>query len=310
MFALRGKKSDLQQGGDAGSVSRFSMHFVLPWPLRRVARAFAALVSGRVRIPSHLGSVSVVSIFAATGVYGMVLGGHAPYTTETVASAAGFGLNNVRVSGNLETSEIDILQQLGLSGSSSTISLDVREARVRLLMLPWVRDASVRKVYPDTIEVKLNERTAFGVWQHGSDLSLIEENGSVIVPLRDTKFSYLPLFVGRGAEMSAAAFDRQISNWPEIKQRVSAYIRVSNRRWDLKLNNGVLVRLPEENLARAMHVLSTMEDEQSLLERDIAAVDLRLEDRTTVELTAGAAERRAKAVADRAKMLKKQERKI
>nr|WP_306431177.1 cell division protein FtsQ/DivIB [Rhizobium sp. L1K21] len=294
------------EGGFAGSAGRV----VLPWPMRRAVRALAALASGRVTLPRYCGTVALVSFFAATGVYGMVLGGHTANTAEAVTSAAGFGLNNVKVSGNLQTSEIDILQQLGLSGSSSTLGLSVSEARSRLLGLPWVRDAEVRKVYPDTIEVKLDERTAFAIWQHGSDLSLIEENGSVIAPLHDSKFSVLPLFVGQDAETDAAEFERQISNWPEIKSRVKAFIRVSSRRWDLKLDNGVLIKLPEDNLARAMHVLSTLEDDQQLLERDIAAVDLRLEDRTTIELTPDAAERRTKAVAERAKMLKNAERNI
>lgn len=307
MFALKGNRNnEFGEGGVAGSAGRV----VLPWPLRRAVRALTALATGRVSVPRHAGTLALASLFAATGVYGMVLGGHTDEAAEAVTSAAGFGLENVRVSGNQQTSEIDILQQLGLSGSSSTIGLDVRDARNRLLGLPWVRDAEVRKVYPDTIDVKLNERTAFAIWQHGDDLSLIEENGSVIAPLRDSKFSTLPLFVGQDAEVDAADFDRQISNWPDIKSRVKAFIRVAGRRWDLKLDNGVLVKLPEDNLARAMHVLSTMEGEEQLLERDIAAVDLRLEDRTTIELTPDAAARRAKAVAERTKMLKKAERNI
>ena len=44
------------------------------------------------------------------------------------------------------------------------------------------------------------EKTAYGIWQHGSELSLIEKNGTVIAPLRDNKFASLPLFVGRGSE--------------------------------------------------------------------------------------------------------------
>lgn len=310
MFALRGNSGDRRGQGASVASTVAAGRFVLPWPLRRLARVSAALVSGRINFPRHLGTVSALSFLAATGVYGMVVGGHTFATTQAVTSVAGFGLENVRVSGNAETSEIDILQQLGLDGSSSTVGLNVGEARRNLMQLPWVRDAEVRKVYPDTIEVKLNERTAFAIWQHGSELSLIEENGSVIVPLRDAKFSSLPLFVGQDAEVDAADFERQITNWPDIKNRVKAYIRVAGRRWDLKLDNGILVKLPENNLARAMHLLSTMEEDQSLLERDIAAVDLRLSDRTAIELTPDAAERRAKAVAERTKILKKAERNI
>ncbi|MDX3925078.1 MAG: cell division protein FtsQ/DivIB [Shinella sp.] len=278
---------------------------VLPRPLRRIVRFIISLAVGRVHIPRHTGTIAAGAFFAVTGFYGMSLGGHSQDFAQATTAAVGFAIEDVKVSGNRETSEIDILEQLGLDGTTSLVALDVEEARKQLAVLPWVEDVSVRKVYPGTIEIHLREREAFAIWQHGSDLSLIERNGSVIAPLRDNKFSTLPLFVGRDAETAAAEFDEQFSDWPEIKARVKAYVRVASRRWDLRLDNGIIVKLPEHNLPRAMNVLSTMEAEQGLLERDIAAVDLRLEDRTTVRLTEAAAERRKEAVEKRAKELKK-----
>ena len=59
-----------------------------------------------------------------------------------------------------------------------------------------------------------------------------------------------------------------------------------------------------------MAELSDFDRNQQVLERDIVAVDLRLEDRTTVQLTPDAAARRAKAVEARAKELKKAEKAI
>jgi cell division protein FtsQ len=235
----------------------------------------------------------------------MSLGGHSQDFAQATTTAAGFAIDDVKVSGARETSEIDILAQLGLDGTTSLVALDVAEARRKLAELPWVEPVSVRKIYPGTVEITLKERTAFAIWQHGDDLSLIERNGSVIAPLRDNKFSNLPLFVGRDAETAAAAFEKQFDAWPQIKARVRAYVRVAGRRWDLRLDNGIIVKLPEDNIARAMEVLSALEAEQALLERDIAAVDLRLEDRTTIRLTEGAAARRKVVLEQRTKELKK-----
>ncbi len=310
MFALKSRKGSNDSALDALNAHAGDSGRVLPRPLRRAVRHVYGLTSGRVAIPRYAGLASASLLFAATGLYGMVLGGHTLSATQAVASFAGFGLENVRVSGNQETSEIDILQQLELDGSVSLIGLDVAQARQHLLVLPWVRDAEVRKIYPDTVDVKLEERTAFAIWQHGEDLSLIEENGSVIAPLNDSKFTSLPLYVGRDAESAAAEFDKFVSNWPEIKSKVKAYVRVSGRRWDLQLQSGIVVKLPEENVARAMHTLSTMEAEQQLLERDIAAVDLRLEDRTSIQLSADAAARRSKLVEERDRLMVKAERNI
>lgn len=301
MLALSLRKSRVRPAG----FSEPEVGRVLPRPLRRVVRFLVSLAAGRINIPRHIGSVATVLFLGSTGLYGMSLGGHSQDFAQASTTAMGFAIEDVKVSGNRETSEIDILERLGLDGTTSLVALDVKDARAKLADLPWVQDVSVRKVYPGTIEIALKEREAFAIWQHGNDLSLIEKSGSVIAPLRDNKFSSLPLFVGRDAETAAAGFADEFDNWPEIKARVKAYIRVAGRRWDLRLDNGIVVKLPEHNVPRAMDMLAMLEGEEGLLERDIAAVDLRLEDRTTVRLTEGALERRNAAVEQRAKDLKK-----
>nr|WP_092742720.1 cell division protein FtsQ/DivIB [Xaviernesmea oryzae] len=282
--------------------------FVLPRPLRRMTRFLLCLCTGRIHFPAYTGLVSAVALFGATGFYGMHLGGHAQAVAQATTSAAGFAIEDVKIAGNEQTSDIDILQEIGLDGTTSLVALDVETARDQIAKMPWVEHVTVRKVYPRTIEVNLKERKAFGIWQHGTDLSLIEKSGSVIAPLRDNKFAGLPLFVGRDAEAAAAKFYERFSQWPEIQKRVKAYVRIAARRWDLVMDNGVTVKLPEHDLERAMEVLSTMEEGQQLLERDIAAVDLRLEDRTTIQLTAEAAARRQTLLEARNKQLIKLEK--
>src|SRR5687768_2720158 len=87
---------------------------VLPKPLRRVMRFLGSLASGRIDIPRHMGTVSVLAFYAATSGYIFALTGETRDVTQAVTSAAGFAINNVKVSGNAETSEIDILEKIGL----------------------------------------------------------------------------------------------------------------------------------------------------------------------------------------------------
>jgi len=305
LFALIGKRAGEPRSRSQASYIGDEGRRVLPRPLRRAVRFGVALATGRIHIPAHTGTVSAFAFFASIGLYGMSLGGHGHTVAQATTAAVGFAIEDVRVSGNNETSEIDILQLLGLDGTTSLVALDIDAARRKLSELPWVEYAEVRKVYPRTIEVMLKERQAFGIWQHGTELSLIEKSGSVIAPLRDNKFAALPLFVGRDAESAAASFETELAAWPELKTRVRAYVRVASRRWDLHLDNGVVIKLPETNVGKAIEVLARLNAEQGVLERDIASVDLRLEDRTTIQLTAGADERRKVALEARTKALKK-----
>jgi cell division protein FtsQ len=278
---------------------------VLPRPLRRVVRIAVGLCTGRITIPARVGRTAFAVYCLAVVTQGVVAGGHSNAVFQGLTSIAGFAIENVKVSGNSETSEIDILQLLGLDGATSLVALDIDGARRRLAEMPWVETAEVRKIYPATVEIALTERKAYGIWQHGTELSLIEKNGSVIAPLRDAKFSGLPLFVGRDAERAAAAVEEEFARWPDLLKRVKAFVRVAGRRWDIHLDNGVVVRLPQDDIDQALALLAKMDAEQRLLERDIAAVDLRLKDRTTVRLTPEALVRRQAAIDARDKALKK-----
>lgn len=305
MFALTVKGMRRSRHRVVASMDEAEDLFVLPRPLRRTVRFLVSLGSGRINIPAHTGTVSALAFLAATGLYGMSLGGHAQIVAQATTTAAGFAIEDVKVSGNAQTSEIEILQLLGLDGTTSLVALDVDAARQKIASLPWVESVDVRKVYPKTIEVKLVEKTAYGIWQHGSELSLIEKNGTVIAPLRDNKFASLPLFVGRDAETAAASIEGEFGDWPDIRSHVKAFVRVAGRRWDLYLDNGIVIKLPEEGVPRALALLTKMNKEDNLLQRDIAAVDFRLEDRTAIQLTPDAAVRRQAAVDARNKALKK-----
>ncbi len=309
MFSLSGNKLVGGAGANPAVHLASGEAKVLPRPLRRLVRFVLALCSGRIALPRHLGKASLAAFYGLVSLHGIVVGGHGPVVMQTVTASAGFAVEDVRVSGNQHTSEIDILQLLGLDGSTSLLGLDIAAARKALSELPWVESVEVRKVYPSTVEVVLRERQAYGIWQHGTDLSLIERSGSVIAPLRDNKFASLPLFVGRDAETAAAAIDEEFSKWPAIASRVKAFVRVGGRRWDVHMQNGIVVRLPEENVPGALALLNRFDAEQQVLSRDVAVVDLRLPDRVAVRLTEGALERRTAALEERRKALKKLEQK-
>jgi len=78
---------------------------------------------------------------------------------------------------------------------------------------------------------------------------------------------------------------------------VRASVRVADRRWNLRLLNGIDVRLPETDVAAAFDRLVALDHAKKLLARDITMVDLRLPDRVTVRLSDAAAQARDEALA-------------
>ncbi|MEP9388685.1 cell division protein FtsQ/DivIB [Mesorhizobium sp. KR9-304] len=282
-----------------------SGRFVLPRWLRRPARLISRLCDGEYTPPRHVGLVATAVFLSSSVLYGAWLGGQIPAAAQAVTARFGFAVDQVRVSGNKETSEIDILEQLDLDGWTSLIGFDADAARQRIAALPWVKVASVRKIYPDELEVRIEEREPFALWQHGSQLAIIERSGNVIVPFDGGRHGLLPLVIGYGAAEGAEGFVGRIRQHPELASRVKGFIRVAERRWDLRLENGITIRLPETGEDAAIAELLKLDREDGLLSRDIAAVDLRLEDRLVIRLTSEALERRTTLLAEQAKAAKK-----
>jgi cell division protein FtsQ len=298
------------KGGGAAGSALFGMplsidHFVLPRQLRRPARLLARLCGGEYEPPRFSAAILSAALIASAGAYGAFVGGYADSIVQGVTARTGFAVDQIKVVGNHQTSEIDVLDRLGLDGWTSLIGFNAEAARERIATLPWVEGAAVRKVYPHTLEVRIDERAAFALWQQGDSVSVIERSGAVIAPFSGGKQALLPLIVGTGAPARAPEFLDKIQRYPEFAARVKGYIRVGERRWDLKLDNGITVKLPEDGEDEAIDALVKLDHDNGLLTRDIAAVDMRLSDRLVVELSPEAATQRQAALSEKPKNLAK-----
>lgn len=257
--------------------------WVLPRPLRKPARFLGRLAQGDVTFPRFTALTLSAAYLAGSTVYGAVLGGYMPGVAQAVTARTGFAVNEIAVTGNKEVSEIDVLDQLELTGWTSLVGFDASAARDRIARLAWVQNASVRKVYPDKIEVDLVERKPFAVWQHDGKLSVVEAGGAIIASASSTRG--LPMIVGAGAPEAGQALLAKMADYPALANKVTSYVRVSNRRWDLKLFNGVTVKLPEEGAGAALSRLAEADAAQQLLSRDIVSVDMRIDDRIVLALS-------------------------
>lgn len=274
---------------------------VLPRYLRRPARWWSRVIEGESRPPRYAATLLSAGMLAGSALYGAYVGNHFPAVTEWAASHSGFAVDDIRISGNVRVSEIDVVGVLGLDGSTSLLRFAADSARSRIASLPWVESVSVRKSYPATLEIALVERSPFAIWQSGSQLSLIDRSGDVIVPLPGREFVNLPLVIGYGAPQQADNIVALAARHPELASRIKAFIRIGDRRWDLRFDNGITVKLPDGEEAAALAEFAALERSEKLMSRDIASIDLRTADRIAIGLTPEAAVRRAAFVAERGK---------
>ena len=254
-------------------------------------------------IPRGAGIAAAIAFVLASVAYGTVRGGHVPVVMaelcdfrDSVANLVGFRITSIALAGQRRLTREDILDTAGVTGRSSLLFLDAAEMRARLKVNPWIAEANVLKLYPGRLHIAITERDAFALWQRDGKVEVIAEDGTVVEPYADQYFAKLPLVVGVGAETRAKDFLTLLDRYPAIRNQLDAAVLVAERRWNVMLKNGIAVRLPEAEVERALDTLVKLDRDNKILSRDIAAIDLRLLDRVTVQLSDEAAAARAEAL--------------
>jgi cell division protein FtsQ len=257
-------------------------------------------------VPRRAGLAATALLLLASAGLGIVRGGHAEQfitglsdARNSLANSAGFRITTVAVNGRRQLSQDEVLAIGGVNGRSSLLFLDAGAVRERLKANPWISEATVLKLYPGQLRIDIVERSAFAIWQLDGRLSVISDDGAVLEPYVSQRFLALPLVVGKGAQAHAREFLALLARYPRVNSVTRAAVYVGERRWNLRLKDGLDIKLPENDVGNALATLSMLDRDQHLFSRDIVAVDMRLPDRLTVQLSEDAAKARDEQFKDK-----------
>lgn len=203
--------------------------------------------------------------------------------TLSVTAKAGFTINEILVTGRERVAPEDLLARLNIEVGAPMFGVSIREGQQKIAESSWIDSVTVSRRLPDTIVVAITERQPVALWQYQKKISLIDAKGNVLTDSDLDAFNSLPLVVGEHAADNVLALLGLLHAEPEIAGMLTAAVRVGNRRWDLKLQNGLLVKLPEENVELALRKLALSHKNNNLLERDLKQIDLRIPEKLVVE---------------------------
>lgn len=211
---------------------------------------------------------------------------------EAARQAAGLSVRQVKIEGRRNLSEAALARTLGDISGADIAGLDLAALRMRLESLGWIASAEVSRRLPGTLAITIVERRPFALWQRDGQLALIDRAGIAVTTENLARWRHLPLLVGREAPQAAPRLLAALESAEIVAQQVQAAVRISGRRWDLRMHDGILLRLPADDsgdgsagLEAALAQMAALERRHRLLGREIAVVDLRLSDRLVVRLT-------------------------
>jgi cell division protein FtsQ len=206
---------------------------------------------------------------------------------QGLAVDSGFVVRSVAIEGLSEARRDDVLAALAIEIGEPILGVEPAAARARLERVGWIKSASVGRRLDGAIDVRIEERKPFALWQKDGRLLLVDREGTPITDQRLGRFAHLPLVVGEDAARHAARLLDALAQESVLYPQIAAAIRIGGRRWTLRLASGVEILLPEEDPEGAWERLARLEREHNLLGRAISAIDLRLSDRMILRLAPG-----------------------
>lgn len=162
---------------------------------------------------------------------------------KVVLESAAFPLRSIRVEGELtHVVRADVVGALQGRLSGTFFNMDLDAVRAQFETIPWVRRAEVRRLWPDRLEVRLEEHVALARWGQADDGRLVNTHGEVFNGRTDAS---LPLFAGpAGTEKELTqryATFRSLLGPLSLEPR--AVVLSPRYSWQLRLSNGLAVQL-------------------------------------------------------------------
>lgn len=234
-------------------------------------------------------SVSILLALLLLTFVALWLGGHLPTLRENVENfkrdrlmAMGFTVRQIDVTGEGRLNEADVRAAVGIYEGDYFFGADLKKAQKNTESLPWVDRAVVRRLWPDRIVVQLVETTPYALYQEKGVIHLVDQSGEIVAPYDAQKTSLpadLRLFIGEKAAKNAASISMELSQESSMWDRIEILTQHNSGRWDVRLRDGVLIRLPLGAERQALRQFSELERRTDQI---FAVVDLRLSDRMTL----------------------------
>lgn len=240
-------------------------------------------VIGSVAVPTEITAwfavlmvLALLSVILATGNRAQILGTSVTSFVDHRIAGLGINVQNVRLEGvvNTDPAWSDITKALDVRRGDPLALMDLGAVQKSVENVGWVKQASVRRQFPNLLVISVVQRPRLAVWQYQGKDTVIDDQGQVIPEAHAVNFLNLPLIVGEGANEAAADILELMNARPALMQKTYALVRVNTRRWDIHLKNGAIIKLPALNQDQAMSRLDMLMAQHRVLDQGFAEIDL------------------------------------
>ena len=195
---------------------------------------------------------------------------------EKYSNQYNYTLLNIEVSDLNNLDEKEILQYFDPYFKKSVFLIPLKKISTEINLNNWVKNIKIENNFKDTITINIEEEIPFGIYDNNNQKVLFSDNLIVLEIInKNNKYEDLIIFYGKNSINHSKELLGSIKN--HLKDLIISATFIENRRWNIELNNAIVLKLPHENITQALNNYKKIYQNFSNNElNDIESIDLRI----------------------------------
>ena len=194
-----------------------------------------------------------------------------------------YNLTEIKISHLNFLQEKEILKYFDSYKGKSIFLIPLKKISNEIHENKWVKNIYIKSNYKNILNVTIKEELPLGIYNNNNQRILFS-NDLVVLDILDnnSKFNNLITFYGSKSLNNSKKLFLNLEN--NFKQFVESATYIGNRRWNLKLKNQIILKLPENNINQALKNYKNIYANFSNTDlKDIESIDLRIKNKAIIK---------------------------
>lgn len=199
------------------------------------------------------------------------------FSVRIIMTQTGHGnaskIHNISILADGENKNLnDIINATSISKTTPFYKINIEHIKNDVLNVPWVKDASVRRMPNGTLLIHVKLYHAVALWTDGEKYFPLSDDGIIVNKPQPERSQSSILFRGDIPKNNLVEITDATN---EIASDIDYLEWIENRRWNIFTNSGIKILLPEDNPIDEVGKLISLNKKYNILHRDISLIDLR-----------------------------------
>lgn len=196
-----------------------------------------------------------------------------PLILSKFTNYSGFYIKKVIVIGADPRVEKLIKANLGIKAGQSIFNLSTIKISNNLRKIGWINKFNIQKILPNIIKIIINERQPAALYAHDNHYTIIDRDGFFLEDVLTNP--QLILISGRNANLAFSGICDEINKYPKLKLSIRSLNYISNRRWNIILNNDLVIKLPDGTVSDSLLTVNKLL-KNSKIKNQCTCIDMRV----------------------------------